>query len=228
MIKWTCKWKCLNLQAYLICCQTAFSGAIHKDDSMKRLSFPIHHNWHPIFRNKIGGTRTIREHFPAIKKWLTCAICGKETFSCEVHSCVSGGNQQICFATKERHSWENIQEKSFKTSETHRAERARSIFFFFLSSLPLYCYHSSSTFERQGMSETERFKSSGKTFFFFLLYQKCFSQFPCWSPTYLLQYVTEKKWDETSCVIIYPNLKLWSCSLLHVYWQVHHSSLSGS
>lgn len=38
-------------------------------------------------------------------------------------------------------------------------------FFFFLSSLPLYCYHSSSTLERQGMSETERFKSSGKTFF---------------------------------------------------------------
>lgn len=43
----------------------------------------------------------------------------EENFSCLVHSRVSGGNQQICLAAKERSYCENIQEKSFKTSETY-------------------------------------------------------------------------------------------------------------
>ncbi len=73
----------------------------------------------------------------------------------------------------ERSYCKNIQEISFQTSETYQVERVGSIF---LSSLPLYCYHSFSAFESGGMSETERQRVLWQDFFF--CNQKCLFNFP--------------------------------------------------
>lgn len=136
---------------------------------------------------------------------------------CTASLSISGGNQQICLAVKERSYCENIREDSFKTSETHRIERVGFFFLFFhLSSLPLYCYRSFSTFERGGMSE--RFQSSGKTFFFFFtFYQKCLFKSLCWSPIYLVEYGTKSK-SETSSYVIINLYNLKSERLLNNAW----------
>ncbi len=95
----------------------------------------------------------------------------------------------------ERSYCKNIQEISFQTSETYQVERVGSIF---LSSLPLYCYHSFSAFESGGMSETERQRVLWQDFFFVIRNAFSISLLISSLPAAVCH--RKYKWDEASCV----------------------------
>lgn len=70
------------------------------------------------------------------KMKLTFTIRGRKYSFGLVLSRISGGNQQICLAAKERSYCEEGSEKPFKTSETYQVEKVGSIFLSSLFRLP--------------------------------------------------------------------------------------------
>lgn len=153
---------------------------------------------------KPEGHKIMCEHFLALKKAADICNRREETLCSSPHSRVSGTNQQICFAAKERSCCENIREKSFKTSETHQVEKDGSIFP--SRPNPLYSPAPFQHLEEEGWVR-----------------QRDVFQFLCRSP-----FLPVSVWDWTSLMIWDStdyDLKLWYRSLLQLQAHTHRASV---